>query len=129
MRWPVLWTVVVAGLLWWGDHAHLERYISPRRGLGYWLGIIGGSMMVLLLIYSARKRAARDAVSIVGRRALLAAAVPRTCRAIIGLPRERLMAVAPGLGPQTRGGSTSVHPRHPILSRHRFFRAPDRASR
>jgi hypothetical protein len=37
-------------------HAHLERYITPHRGFGYWLGIVGGSLMVLLLIYSARKR-------------------------------------------------------------------------
>jgi len=40
----------------WGYHAHLERYITPQRGLGYWLGITGGSMMLLLLLYSARKR-------------------------------------------------------------------------
>ncbi len=47
----------MGGLIAWGSHAHLERYITPQRGLGYWLGIIGGSMMLLLLIYSARKRA------------------------------------------------------------------------
>jgi len=46
----------VALVLAWGRYAHLERYISPVRGIGYWLGIAGGSMMVLLLIYSARKR-------------------------------------------------------------------------
>jgi len=57
LHWPLLWSVVVASVIAWGYHAHLERYISPQRGLGYWLGIIGGSMMVLLLIYSARKRA------------------------------------------------------------------------
>ena len=33
-----------------------ERYITPRSGIGYALGITGGSMMVLLLLYSARKR-------------------------------------------------------------------------
>lgn len=55
---PILWTVAVGGLLAWGSHAHLERYLTPQRGLGYTLGIVGGSMMVLLLIYSARKRAA-----------------------------------------------------------------------
>jgi hypothetical protein len=55
--WPVIWTLVVAAVLIWGSHAHLERYIAPQRGLGYWLGIIGGSMMLLLLLYSARKRA------------------------------------------------------------------------
>jgi hypothetical protein len=58
LHWPLLWTVVIAGLIYWGMHAHLELYISPKRGFGYSLGIIGGSMMVLLLIYSARKRAA-----------------------------------------------------------------------
>jgi hypothetical protein len=56
IRWPLLWTAVVVGSLVWGSHAHLERYITPKRGLGYWLGIVGGSMMVLLLLYSARKR-------------------------------------------------------------------------
>jgi len=32
-----------------------ERYITPKRGLGYTLGIIGASLMLLLLVYSARK--------------------------------------------------------------------------
>jgi hypothetical protein len=48
------WAVVVA--LIWGYSGHLERYISPTRGLGYALGIIGGSLMLVLLIYPARKR-------------------------------------------------------------------------
>jgi hypothetical protein len=56
IRWPLVWTLVFGGLLFWGSRAHLERYITPQRGLGYWLGIVGGSMMVLLLVYSARKR-------------------------------------------------------------------------
>ncbi len=56
VHWPLLWSVVVAAVIVWGMHAHLERYITPQRGLGYWLGIIGGSMMLLLLVYSARKR-------------------------------------------------------------------------
>ena len=30
--------------------------ISPKNGLGYWLGIIGGSMMLTLLLYPLRKR-------------------------------------------------------------------------
>jgi len=54
---PLLWSVVVGGLIVWGMGAHLERYITPDRGVGYWLGITGGSMMLLLLLYSARKRA------------------------------------------------------------------------
>lgn len=56
VRWPVFWTVAVSALLVWGCTAHLERYISPRRGVGYWLGITGGSLMLLLLLYSVRKR-------------------------------------------------------------------------
>ena len=58
LRWPLIWSVVVIGLIAWGSHAHLERYITPQRGMGYWLGIAGGSMMLLLLLYSARKRVA-----------------------------------------------------------------------
>ena len=30
--------------------------ISPEEGIGYWLGIIGGTLMVLLLLYPLRKR-------------------------------------------------------------------------
>ncbi len=56
--WPLVWTVAVAALIVWGMHAHLELYITPNRGLGYGLGITGGSRMLLLLVYSARKRAA-----------------------------------------------------------------------
>jgi hypothetical protein len=55
-HWPLVWTIVVTVVLYWGYHAHLERYITPQRGFGYWLGITGGSMMLLLLLYSARKR-------------------------------------------------------------------------
>jgi len=31
-------------------------YITPESGMGYWLGIIGGSMMLTLLLYPLRKR-------------------------------------------------------------------------
>jgi hypothetical protein len=41
-----------------GMRAHLERFITPEKGLGYLLGIAGGSAMLLLLAYPARKRAA-----------------------------------------------------------------------
>ncbi len=47
--------VIVALMI--GVNGHLERYITPERGLGYWLGIVGGSMMLVLLMYPARKRA------------------------------------------------------------------------
>jgi hypothetical protein len=56
LHWPLIWTIVTAALVVWGMHAHLERYITPQRGLGYWLGITGGSLMLVLLLYSARKR-------------------------------------------------------------------------
>jgi hypothetical protein len=49
--------VAVTLALLWGYTAHLDRYITPERGWGYALGIIGGSLMLLLLIYPARKRA------------------------------------------------------------------------
>lgn len=44
--------LIIAGL-----KLPLARVITPERGLGYWLGIIGGSAMLLLLVYPARKRA------------------------------------------------------------------------
>ncbi len=48
--------VAAALLLILGWLLPTERYITPKRGLGYSLGIIGGSMMLLLFLYSARKR-------------------------------------------------------------------------
>jgi hypothetical protein len=47
--------LVLGALLFAGWHSQTERYITPQRGLGYALGIAGGSMMLLLFIYSARK--------------------------------------------------------------------------
>ncbi len=43
--------VVIAG---W--QANLENYITAESGVGYFLGITGGSMMLLMLLYSLRKR-------------------------------------------------------------------------
>ena len=51
-----LFFVLVTALLYLGWSTQTERYISPNRGLGYALGIIGGSLMLLLLVYSLRKR-------------------------------------------------------------------------
>jgi len=48
--------IVVVALLYIGWHVPTQRYITPTRGLGYALGIIGGSLMLLLFLYSARKR-------------------------------------------------------------------------
>ncbi len=46
--------VVVA--LAFGFYAPTEDYVTPQWGLGYALGIAGGSMMLLLLVYPLRKR-------------------------------------------------------------------------
>jgi hypothetical protein len=42
---------VVAGLV-----VPLETYLTPQHGLGYALGITGGSLMLLMLVYPLRKR-------------------------------------------------------------------------
>jgi hypothetical protein len=39
-----------------GAMVPLGHYLTPRSGFGYALGIIGGSLMLALLIYPARKR-------------------------------------------------------------------------
>ena len=46
----------ILALLYFGTHFPIARYISPQHGLGYALGITGGSMMLLLLLYPLRKR-------------------------------------------------------------------------
>jgi hypothetical protein len=51
-----VFAVFVVGMLWFGSHFPISRYISPQRGLGYALGIMGGSMMLLLILYPLRKR-------------------------------------------------------------------------
>jgi hypothetical protein len=42
---------VIIGLL-----EPMDRYLSPQSGMGYTLGIVGGSMMLLLCLYPLRKR-------------------------------------------------------------------------
>jgi hypothetical protein len=50
---------LIAGvLIYLGFKLPIARIISPERGIGYALGIIGGSAMLLLLVYPARKRVA-----------------------------------------------------------------------
>jgi hypothetical protein len=52
----ILFLVVCLALIFIGMQSGLERFITPEKGLGYALGIIGGSAMLLLLLYPARKR-------------------------------------------------------------------------
>ena len=47
---------LAALLIYLGMRLPLDRVLSPERGAGYALGIIGGSAMLLLLVYPARKR-------------------------------------------------------------------------
>jgi hypothetical protein len=48
--------LATAALLVWGYRFPTDRYITPQTGVGYALGILGGSAMLLLLVYPARKR-------------------------------------------------------------------------
>jgi len=48
--------ILAAAVLLWGYQFPTEQYITPQSGFGYALGILGGSLMLVLLIYPARKR-------------------------------------------------------------------------
>lgn len=48
--------LVTVALLLVGYYFPTARYISPERGFGYLLGIVGGSAMLVLLLYPLRKR-------------------------------------------------------------------------
>jgi hypothetical protein len=52
----VLFTLLCVALIFVGMNADLGRFITPETGMGYILGIVGGSMMILLLVYPLRKR-------------------------------------------------------------------------
>ncbi len=54
-RTPMLVLTIVL-LIIWGFMARPEEYLTAENGLGYALGIIGGSMMLLLLLYPVRKK-------------------------------------------------------------------------
>jgi hypothetical protein len=54
--WTTAFSLAVVALLCVGLMTPTQRYITPKSGVGYALGIIGGSLMLLLFLYSARKR-------------------------------------------------------------------------
>jgi hypothetical protein len=56
--WAAVWFGGAALVLIAGWVLPVGRYLTPTRGAGYALGILGGSLMLLLLIYPARKRMA-----------------------------------------------------------------------
>jgi hypothetical protein len=51
--------VAVLAAIAFGVSLPTSAYLSPQSGLGYALGIAGGSMMLLLLLYPVRKRMPR----------------------------------------------------------------------
>jgi len=53
---PVIFGAVLATILLIGWSTRDEEYLVPDSGAGYWLGIIGASLMMLLLLYPLRKR-------------------------------------------------------------------------
>ncbi|MFQ5472679.1 MAG: hypothetical protein ACE5FA_07330, partial [Dehalococcoidia bacterium] len=57
-RLPVMTVVVMSSVaaLCWGWSVRDELYITPESGMGYGLGVVGTALMVLLLLYSLRKR-------------------------------------------------------------------------
>jgi hypothetical protein len=52
----ITWYSVICLLLLAGWASRDQRYLVAESGIGYWFGIIGGSMMLILLIYPLRKR-------------------------------------------------------------------------
>jgi hypothetical protein len=57
-----LWLALLAIIA--GFMLPTEHYITPQDGFGYWLGIVGGSLMLALLIYPVRKRV--PALAVIG---------------------------------------------------------------
>jgi hypothetical protein len=52
----LLWYGSIVAVLYAGWLIKDQRYLIADSGLGYFLGIVGGSMMLLLLIYPLRKK-------------------------------------------------------------------------
>lgn len=53
---PVRVYLLLALLICVGYLIRNQSFITPEEGLGYWLGIVGGSLMLALLFYPLRKR-------------------------------------------------------------------------
>ena len=55
---PMTFGAGLVGALLIGWLSRDQEYLTPESGLGYWLGIAGASLMLLLLLYPLRKRLA-----------------------------------------------------------------------
>jgi hypothetical protein len=53
---PPLFGSATVVVLWIGWLNRDDNGLTPESGVGYWLGIAGGSLMLLLLLYPLRKR-------------------------------------------------------------------------
>lgn len=53
---PAAFALVVSGALMLGWLGREEQHFSPEEGVGYWLGIAGSILMLMLLLYPIRKR-------------------------------------------------------------------------
>ncbi len=53
---PTFFTIAVVFSLWIGWVNRDDSGLTPVSGVGYWLGIAGSSLMLLLLLYPLRKR-------------------------------------------------------------------------
>ena len=50
------WYTLLAALITLGWLLRDYKLVNPEQGIGYWLGIVGGSLMLVLLLYPLRKR-------------------------------------------------------------------------
>lgn len=53
---PFAFAIALVGALAFGWLGREEQHLSPEEGAGYWLGIAGTAMMLMLLLYPLRKR-------------------------------------------------------------------------
>jgi hypothetical protein len=49
-------TISVTAAMVYGWQNRAEGHLTAEKGVGYWLGIVGGSLMLLLLLYPLRKK-------------------------------------------------------------------------
>ncbi len=52
----IIISVIITAIILYGWYVAEDSYITPEEGIGYWLGIIGGVAMLLLLTYPMRKK-------------------------------------------------------------------------
>ena len=53
---PLAFSIAIIAALWTGWLNRDDSGLTPESGAGYWLGISGGGLMLLLLMYPLRKR-------------------------------------------------------------------------